>query len=308
MRQYLSPVLAFILILVFMTGCTEQEKPKKVSLFARAGDSTPEASPLLPNTLWFGFDLRLGPRDEVMIYTPFLRYLEDTTGRHFRIRFTERYEDTVRNLGTGVTHFAALGTLSYVTGVQKYGIRYLVSGVNSEGDPRDRSVIIVRADSGISSIRELAGKCFAFGAKMSAQGHLIPRYMLEQAGITLGSLGRFIYTGSHINAVSEVVNGRCDAAGVQEVIASRLVSEGKVTIIERSPPYPSSVIAYSASLDPKIVSELRSALLAFDPTGRHRKMLVDWERTAMPLGFTVIDEAEFDEVRKLAEKYGVPGQ
>ena len=305
MRQYLYRVLAFILLLVFMTGCTEQETPRKVSLSARAGDKALETRSLLPNTLWFGFDLRLGPRDEVMIYTPFLRYLTDITGRHFRIRFTERYEDTVENLGTGVTHFGALGTLSYVIGARKYGIRYLVSGVNAEGDPRDRAAIIVRADSGISSVKDLAGRCFAFGATMSAQGHLIPRYMLEQDGITLERLKRFIYAGSHMNAVSEVMNGRCDAAGVQEVIAGRLASEGKISIIKISPPYPSSVIACSPSLDPKIVSELKSALLAFDPAGRHRKMLVDWDRTAMPLGFTVIDEAEFEKVRKLAEKYGM---
>ncbi len=303
---FITPLLILFSCLVLLSfGCTRQETPKKVSLYKRAGQVTQANEYLQPNTLWFGFDLRLGPKEEVRIYTPFLKYLERATGKRFRIKFTEQYEDTVDNLGKGVTHFAALGTLNYVIGAKKYGIKYLASGVNKDGDPRYYSMIITRPDSLIQEVEDIRGKCFAFGAEMSTQGHLIPRKMLEDAGINLEDLGRHIYTGSHINAAKVVLNGECDAAGIQDILANRLVSEGKAKVIEISGPYPSSLIAYNSTIDTKIVGAVRSALLAFEPMGRHSDILFDWDKTEMPLGFTEINELELNKVMALAEEFGM---
>ena len=310
MNKYLKPdliVVSFLVPLIFLifSGCTQQETPKKVSLYKRAGDVTQTTEHLQPNTLWFGFDLRLGPKEEVRIYTPFLKYLERATGKRFRIKFTEKYEDTVDNLGKGVTHFASLGTLNYVIGAHKYGIRYLVSGVNNEGDPRYHAVIFTAPDSDIKSVKDIRGKCFAFGSKMSTQGHLVPRKMLEGEGVSLEDLSNYMYTGSHINAAKAVLNGECDAGGIQDSLANRLVSEGKIKIIRISGPYPSSVIAYNSAVDSKLIETVKSALLAFEPAGAHKDTLLEWDKTGMPLGFSRIDEPELDRVMSLAREYGL---
>lgn len=306
MKHYTGPFLvAIFLCLLLIPGCVKKETPKKVSLHKRAGDTSAEPERPQPNTLWFGFDLRLGPKEEVSIYMPFLHYLERATGRRFRIKFTGKYEDTVKNLGTGVTDFAAIGPLSFVIGEKKYGIRYLVSGVNSEGDARYQSVIFSAPDSGIRKITDLQGKCFAFGSVMSTQGHLIPRKMLEDAGILLDDLDRSIYTGSHVNAVKAVLNNECDAGGIQDTLANRLASEGKIKIIKISGPYPSSLIAYNGDLDSRIVESVSRALLSFEPQGRQKEMLVDWDRTEMPLGFSRVREPEFQKVMALADRYGL---
>ena len=286
-------------------GCEKAETPKKVSLFKRADTASFEEKQPQPNTIWFGFDLRLGPKEEVRIYTPFLRYLEKTTGKRFRIRFTENYEDTIDNLGKGITHFAAVGTLSYVIGSEKYGTKYLVSGVNREGDPRYHSIVFTRPDSSIEEMSDINSRCFAFGSKMSTQGHLIPRKMLEDAGINLDDLERHLYTGSHMNAVKSVLNRECDAGGIQDVLANRLASEKQIKIIKISSPYPSSLIAYNSGLDPGTVEAVKSALLAFEPEGIHKHLLFDWDKTEMPLGFTVLNEFELNKVKMLAQKYGL---
>jgi phosphonate transport system substrate-binding protein len=306
MKSYAGPFLIIVSVLfLLLSGCVKKETPKKVSLYKRAGDPSAELEKPRPNTLWFGFDLRLGPREEVSIYTPFLQYLEKATGRRFRIKFTRKYEDTVKNLGSGTTDFAAIGPLSYVIGEKEYGIRYLVSGVNRDGDPRYHSIIFSRPGSPFQDLNDLRGKCFAFGSEMSTQGHLIPRKMLEDAGITLDDLSEYIYTGSHVNAVKSVLNGACDAGGIQDTLAHRLASEGKIKIIKISKPYPSSLIAYNSAVDAKIVESVRSALLAFEPKGRHKEMLIDWDKTEMPLGFSRINEPELKKVMALAGKYGL---
>ncbi len=306
MNKFMKKLIITISFAVLIAaGCTETETPKKVSLYKRSGDTAEQSKLPKQNTLWFGFDLRLGPKEEVTIYTPFLKYLEQKTGRRFRIKFTEKYEDTVDNLGTGITDFAAIGSLSFVIGQKMYGINHLVSGVNHEGDTTYRTMIIAKPDSGIESIQDIRGKCFAFGSEMSTQGHLIPRKMLEDNAITLENLSKHIYTGSHLNAAMSVINGECDAAGIQDVLAKRLESEEKVRILKRSGLFPSSLIAYNSAVDKETVNEIKAALLAFDPAGEHKKMLVDWDKTEMPLGFTEINELEFNKVKILAEKYGL---
>lgn len=296
-------VLAFLFMAV--SGCKKEETAKKVSLYKVSEEDLNKPAAPSPSTLWFGFDPRLGPKEEVQIYTPFLKYLEKAAGKRFRIKFTEKYQDTVENLSKGITHFAVLGTLRYVIGRESHGIKYLVSGVNKDGDPRDHSVIFTKADSNIDNLSDLKGKCFAFGSEMSAQGHLIPRKMMETAGITLKDLDRYFYTGSHLSAVKAVLNGECDAGGIQDVMADRLVAEGKIKIIKMSDSYPGSIIAYHQGLDDKTVQTVKEALLAFEPAGKHKNMLVDWDRTEMPLGFTVLNEVELQKVKELAKEYGL---
>lgn len=304
-NKYVRPLFLLLLIILLLPGCTKKETPKKVSLYSRTGDISKGTEDSRQNTLWFSFDLRLGPKEEVIIYTPFLKYLEETTGRHFRIKFTERDEDTVKNLGKGITHFAVLGTLNYVIGQNKYGIKYLVSGVNRDGDPKYQSAIFARPEVGIKALPDLKGKCFAFGSHMSTQGHLIPRSMLEDAGVRLEDLDSYIYTGSHMNTVRSVLNGECDAGGIQDSLAKRLAAAGKIRILKMSEPFPGSVIAYNSALDRDTVEAVRSALLAFEPEGRHKAILVDWDKTEMPLGFTEINELELNKVTAFAREYGL---
>jgi phosphonate transport system substrate-binding protein len=278
MKSHIRPALIFLLFFVLLSSsCLKNETPKEVSLYKRAGDTRTVADHIQPNTLMFGFDLRLGPKEEVRIFTPFLKYLEKTTGKRFRIKFSEKYEDTIKNLGKGKTHFAAVGVLSYVIAEQKYGIKYLVSGINKEGDPQYNST----------------------------QGHLIPRKMLEDAGITLNDLSQYKYTASHVNAVRSVLNGECDAAGINNTLAKSMSSDGELKIIKVSQPYPSTVIAYNTAIDEEIIEEIRAALIAFEPMGKQSSMLFDWDKTEMPMGFTKVNEPGLNKIKVLARKYGL---
>lgn len=296
---------ALILMALLISACEEQESPKKVSLFQRGGDGTGQQEQIQPNILWFGFDLRLGPKEEVSIYIPFLRYLENATGRRFRMKFTRRYEDTLKDLGEGHTHFAAMDSLSYVIGSQEYGIGYLVSGVNKEGDPRSRAVIITSPGSGVTTLEDLRGRCFAFGSRMSTLGYLVPRKMLEDAGVSLTDLMQYLYTDSPMNALMSVMNGECDAGSINDALAQQLSVKGGIVVLKTSEPYPSNVIAFSTATGPKIVDDVRGALLAFEPAGAHKGLIEDWDQTEMPLGFTRIGEVEMRRVTTLARTYGM---
>jgi ABC-type phosphate/phosphonate transport system substrate-binding protein len=205
--QTTARVFLIFLSFIFMitSGCVKKETPKKVSLKKKSVEKVGEVDYPLQDTLWFGFDLRLDPKEDFRTYIPLLKYLEGATDRRFRIKFSEKYEDTVEDLGKGVTHFAFVGTLGYIIGEAKYGIKYLVSGVKP---------------------------------------------------------------------------------GVSEL-------------------YPSIIIAYNRSVDSRTVETVRAALLAFEPLGKHKNILNDWDKTEMPMGFTKINELELEKVKALARNYGL---
>jgi phosphonate transport system substrate-binding protein len=298
-------LIFFSFLFIATYGCVKEETPKKVSFTKKTVEKVGEVDYPLQDTLWFGFDLRLDPKEDFRTYIPLLKYLEGATDRRFRIKFSEKYEDTVEDLGKGVTHFAVVGSLGYIIGEAKYGIKYLVSGVNKEGDVTYYSVIFTNPKSSMQNLKDIKGKCFAFGAKMSTQGHLIPRKMLEDEGITLNDLSRYVYTGSNLDTVKSVLNGECDAGSIQDALARKLETEGKIKILKISEPYPGVLIAYNSSLDSRTVETVRAALLAFEPMGNHKNILNNWDKTEMPMGFTKINELELEKVKALAIRYGL---
>jgi phosphonate transport system substrate-binding protein len=294
-----------VITIICLTGCSEGEYSKKVSLDKRSPEEQTSARQTEAHSLKFGFDLRLGPKEDVKIYLPFLRYLEQSTGNRFSIKFTEKYENTVENLGKGITHFAALGPVNCVLAKKRFGSKCLVMGLNDDRRPEYCSVIFTRSDSPAASLRALRGKTIAFGDKYSTQGHVIPRKMLEDAGILMTDLKGYTFTGSHASAARAVLNGEYDAGALQDNMAKRLVAEGKIKIIATSKPYPSSLICANKDVQLSIAASVRTALLSLEPKGRHSGILRDWDKTEMPKGFTEYREADLKEIEALVERYGL---
>ncbi|MCL4491903.1 MAG: phosphate/phosphite/phosphonate ABC transporter substrate-binding protein [Nitrospirae bacterium] len=305
MKENLAGKILLALSIFLVWGCGDKEVSKKISLYKRSPVTENRVKHTEVGSLKFGFDLRLGPKDDVKIYLPFLRYLEQNTGNRFSLRFTEKYEDTVENLGKGIVHFAALGPASCVIAKEKYGAGCLVMGLNSEGEPEYRAVIFTRRDSPLRDIKDLKGKALALGDKYSTQGHIIPRKMLEDAGISLKDLKSYVFTGSHANTARAVLNREYDAGAIQDSLAKRLSAEGKIKIIAISKPYPSSLICYDKNVHSPIIKNMKTALLSFDPKGKHADMLVDWNKTEMPNGFTEYRESSLKEIEQLVRKYGL---
>ena len=298
-------VVCLIIITLCIAGCGDREVSKKVSFDKRGTEEETSVRRADAHSLKFGFDLRLSPKEDIKIYLPFLRYLEQNTGNRFSIKFTEKYESTVENLGKGITQFAALGPVTCVLAKRQYGSSCLVTGVNEDGRPEYRSVIFTRSDSPVNTLKHLKGKSFAFGDKYSTQGHVIPRKMLEDAGILITDLKGHAFTGSHASTARAVLNGEYDAGALQDNMAKRLVSEGKIKIIAISKPYPSSLICVNKNVHEPIVKSVKTALLSFDPKGKHSGILVDWDKTEMPKGFSEYREADLKEIEALAAKYGL---
>jgi len=298
--RLLPLILSFLLL-----GCgDQQEAPLKVSLEKRApAADAPVIRELPGDSLRFGFDPRLNPKEDVSLYQPFLNYLEQQTGLKIALKFTEKYEDTVDNLGHGRVGLAAMGPVNCVIAKAKYGIGCLVMGLNHEHKPEYRAVIFTRTDSPLRRLEDLKDRAFAFGDYFSTQGHAIPRKMLDDAGVSLEELRFHVFTGSHANTVKAVLSGDYDAGAIQDSLALRLAAEGRIRILATSKPYPSSLICYNPDLDPQALARIKEALLALDPTGIHGELLVNWNRTEMPNGFVEYQPNSLREIEELVQLY-----
>jgi phosphonate transport system substrate-binding protein len=300
--------LAIFLFFVAAFSCGKKDESRKVDLDKKTSDvSRLIKTADMKKSLTFCFDRRLDPYEEIKIYGSFLDYLEKKTGLDLTLLFSESYQETIENVGTGKAQFAIIGGLSFLKAEHDYGVRMLVKGLdrNEKGDYR--AAIIVKKNSLIKKLSRLKGRSFAFGSKYSTQGHLIPRYMLEKEGVLLNDLKKYSFTGSHWNCAQAIIKEEASAGGIQDALAFRLEKDESIRIIALSDYYPRSGIAVNKDVPEEIADKVKKALLQFDPAGKHKDGLINWDKSEMSGGFSDIKPQNYDVLKKIAEKYRLLG-
>lgn len=80
--------------------------------------------------------------------------------------------------------------------------------------PEGETALVVRDDSSLTSIADLANKRAAWVDAWSASGYVIPRLGLRTAGVDLSTLfSEEHFYGTHSGAVRAVIDGEADVAG-----------------------------------------------------------------------------------------------
>jgi len=302
----IAKVCIGILVLI-LTACdsTNDIPIQQVEDSNQALEQLQDSNPVQRETVYyFGFDLRSSPQEDAAQYLPFLSYLERTTGYQFKLHFTPKNSSTADELGRNITQFASMGATSYLDAKSRYDVTSLVRGINHEGKAEYQSVLVIRNDSPIHKVEDIKGKSFAFGSRSSTQGHLIPRIILTQQGLTLKDLARHDYTGSHQNCAESVVSGKHDVCGMQDQLADKLVRQGQLKILFRSSFYPSSGIVSNNKVPVEVTEKVKQALVDFDPQGKHSENLYHWEQTEMPKGFVAAQESDYSDLRSWSVRLG----
>lgn len=300
-------ILAFFLLIISLTaaGCGLAGKKGNIDLTSPGNEVIVENKGQVESKVYyFGFDRRLEVKEDVKMYVPLMRYLEKETGYKFRLHITPKNASLVDEIGAGRVHFAAIGTVSYLQAYTKYQVQPLVRGTGENG-PFYQAVIITKPDSGINSLGDLQGRRFAFGSPNSTQGHLIPRIMLAERGISLSSLKSFGYFASHTETANAVISGQFDAGSVQDSLGRALAEKGLVKIITFSGLYPRSGISVASNVPVEVAEAVKKALLKFEPKGKDSEGLYNWQISEMPGGFVDTTAAECLLLKQRADKLGI---
>lgn len=233
-------------------------------------------------------------------YQPLVDYLHDQTGQSWVLRIAGSYEEAVRDVCTGRTTVAYLGPVTYLRAHELCGALPIVQ-LQTRGAPTYHSVILVRQDSATSSLADLKGKRFGFGAPLSTSAHLVPRHLLVEAGLTPGKDVACRYYGHHERAAKAVLMGEVEACGVRDLTGEKFLERG-LRLLVQSPPIPNFPLVVGPATPLPVREELVRVLVRLPASeAALRARMAEWDEE-LAGGFAEATAAEFDRVAQLAAR------
>jgi len=147
------------------------------------------------------------------------------------------YERQVEELLAGHIDVAWNTPLAHVRVQRRTGGAAVSLGMR-DSDRDFRSKIIVRADAGIASPADLAGRTLAVGSRDSTQACILPLYFLEKAGVNLeevrllrfdSDVGKHGDTGkSELEVLDALRAGQAQAGAVGDLIWANELAAGRI--------------------------------------------------------------------------------
>ncbi|MFN2302275.1 MAG: phosphate/phosphite/phosphonate ABC transporter substrate-binding protein [Anaerolineales bacterium] len=168
-------------------------------------------------------------------------------------------------------HMASLATFAYLVAAERgvaeaalVSVRYGSASYNGQ--------IFVRADSGINTLADLAGKTFCRPDPLSTSGWIIPSIELKAAGVDPDTdLAEVVDAGSHDAAVAGVYNGDCDAGSSYVDARSNLEEDypdimTALKVINVSVDIPNDGVQYQPDVPMDLREKIDAALIAMPET------------------------------------------
>lgn len=229
-------------------------------------------------------------------FRPLVRHLRSLTGLPTRLVVASSYEEHIQRVGTDQLDLAFLGPASYVELVERFGPKPLLARLEVKGAPVFYGRIVIRDNSPLREVAELAGKRFAFGSPHSTMSYTLPRYVLLRAGIGMRDLGGYEFLGTHVNVALAVLQGRFDAGAVKDEVFAEYQSQG-LRILATSPAVSEHLFLTRADLSGELIALLRRDLLTLGdkPGGRHILRSIKSSLT----GTAPVSDHDYDNLRKI---------
>jgi phosphonate transport system substrate-binding protein len=162
-------------------------------------------------------------------------------------------------------HMSSLATFAYILASEK-GVAEAELVALRRGSAFYNGQIYTRADSGINSLADLAGKSFCRPDALSTSGWVIPSLTIRAAGVDPDTEMEVVDAGSHDAAVAGVYNGDCDA-GSSFVDARATIEEtypdvmDVIKILEISVEIPNDGVQYHPSVPREIRDQINNVLI-----------------------------------------------
>ena len=169
-------------------------------------------------------------------------------------------------MGADKAQIGWLNTFNYVLAHEKYGVDVALV-TQRYGATTYKGQIIVRADSGITTLADLKGKVMCWVDPNSTSGYIIPRIMLAANGIDPDTdFSKTVEAGSHNNVVIQVYNGDCDAGATFVDARSSVEADfpdvmEKVVILATTTDIPNDNVSFTKDFPADMRDQIVTALL-----------------------------------------------
>ncbi len=232
-------------------------------------------------------------------FAPLAAYLSEKTGQTFQVKVSKTYQSHIEAVGQGFIDMAYLGPASYVKLVQNFGAQRLLACLEINGKPYFHGIITARKDSPITALEQLAGKKFAFSDPNSTMGHLVPRYMLWEKGVSIERLKKADFLNSHHDVALGVLGGYYDAGGLKEEVFYEYKNRG-LKLLAQSPPIAEHLFVAGKNLEICAAEEIRGLLINL----KDKPVLTAIKPTVT--GLVTVTDADYETLRRVLERFNTP--
>lgn len=186
--------------------------------------------------------------------------IEEATGREVATENPADYMAVVEAVRSGFVDVALMSQFSTALAVANGSVSPLLVW---EAESEPAALCLVRADSDIQDIADVAGGQVAFVDPGSTTGHFMPKSMLTQNGLVDGEDYQSTFVGGHDSAMLAMVNGSVDMACTARqlyptFLDAGMFTEDEVRIVGETDPIP---IGISIVVRPDLDEETRQQLI-----------------------------------------------
>lgn len=199
----------------------------------------------------------------LQIFTPFVKYLEEKSGKEFKYIYKSRNIDVMEGLKNGEIDIAYFGPLPFVKLKEEYPhVIPIAQYLEPEGKKTYTCTFFKRKGDNIN-FKNIKNKKAALTHKYSTCGYAFMYELLQEQGIESSNM-EFKYIGSHYNAIVEVIMGDYDVGGVKTSIFNKFKDHG-IEAIGISKPNPGlMVVANGDTLSTKEIEKFKQIILSID--------------------------------------------
>ena len=224
--------------------------------------------------------------------TPLIQYLSQELNQPVSLILSKNMTGAIKDVASGSVDLAYLTPVAYLK-AHASGQAQLVAKTITEGQGTFKLMIVVRDDSPIKTLGDLAGKNFAFGDRAA----LLQRAVVVGAGVNLESFGKYGFLGHYDNIVRAVMHGEYDAGILKDTMVYKWKDRG-IRVLYASEDLPPYNITASNQVDATLLAKLKEAFLKLDPN-KPEHMLIIKALDNNYDGFAATSDKEYDIVRKL---------
>ncbi len=228
--------------------------------------------------------------------TPLTKYLSEELGQPVVLKLSPDMAGAISEVVAGNVDITYLTPVAYLQ-AHDQGHARLVVKTMTNGMGFFKLMIVVRSDSPIKTVADLAGKRFALGDSAA----LLQRAVVVGAGMPLEKLGAYDFLGHYDNIVRSVLHHDFDAGILKDTTAFKWQDNG-IRIIHSSPDLPPYNITARGNLDPKVFKRIQAAFLKLDVKNSQHKAVIDALSPGYS-GFAKTSDKEYEVVRTLIKPF-----
>ncbi|MBN1613953.1 MAG: phosphate/phosphite/phosphonate ABC transporter substrate-binding protein [Deltaproteobacteria bacterium] len=236
-------------------------------------------------------------------FHPLVQYLKQQTGLEIDLivpKDSEAFEWAIKNREMD---FVFQDPHTYVKFAELYNKDTLIRSVTTSGEVYQSGLIIARKDSGITDIRQLRGKTFMFGPKLSAVKWIAAAKLFKENGLDIDKdLKAYQNSGCCEDIAFTVFLKAVDAGVVCEHFIEGHPEKQKelginindIAIIGKTGAVPTKMFAALKGVDHNLVSRVNRALLRLDKNNPTQAAIL---YSAEIGGFQTAKDKDYDRMR-----------